>query len=330
MVGVPDISVLIPTRDRAASLGITLDCLSRAACADLKVEIVVIDNGSTDETCHTAESYKNRVNIQYLCTSAPSRNDYGKALALNCALDLGGLAGIIAVLDDDMSPHPDWFQAVSAICRRWLDKDIFTGRSYIIWPSEQLPGWAKDSRIRSWAFSVMDQGNQERVLERGRWFSGNHVWFRSRVFAGGRRLENTWNSDSANLILQLVEDGYEGIYTPEAVAGHRIQPSLLDETIIRNRAIMVGRTFAAARLRPYKSTVKQAVYFKRHPILSRLFCLINSARWLAFFGFASLRFQHDKRFLEQIVALERLVTYWSYLRVAPKVKEYRLFGVKAG
>ena len=63
---IPDISVLIPTCNRAASLGITLDCLSGAACDVLKADIVVIDNGSTDRTRHTVESYNTRLDMRYV------------------------------------------------------------------------------------------------------------------------------------------------------------------------------------------------------------------------------------------------------------------------
>lgn len=164
-----DISILIPTLNRAASLQVTLQCLGEAVCDDVAVEVVVIDNGSTDDTRRVVETFAARINARYLYQPSPI-GVYGKSHALNRALDRGALGSIIAVLDDDMSPHPGWIEGVRDICRRWPEKDIFTGRSYVIWPSGPVPAWATDARIHSWAFSVVDQGDRDAPLEKGRWY----------------------------------------------------------------------------------------------------------------------------------------------------------------
>ena len=321
MANPPDISVIISTRNRSDSLRVTLEALTRTDRAGLRVEVVVVDNNSGDDTRAVAESFIPTLSVRYLFE--PKTEIYGKSHALNRALDSGGLGDIVAVLDDDITPANDWFQGVHAICRRWPGKDIFTGKSRALWPQESLPGWARSSRIRGWIFSVAEYGDHDQPLEEGRWFSGNHFWFRSRVLGSGRRFKDIWLTEP-DFILQLVEDGYEGMYGPDAAVEHRVQPTLLDRSVAVRNAARVGRSYAELRLCPYKRKVKQARLFNEHPVVARLFCLANGARWWLAGRLAALDPDSDRRFVRTLVALERTTTYFELCRVANRMPEYRV------
>ena len=130
-----DISVIICTRNRAASLHKTLTCLADADRTGLDFEIVVVNNGGTDDTAEVVRSFEDIFKIRLLFE--PKQGVFGKSHALNRALDEGQLGNTVVVLDDDMSPHRDWFQGVKTLCDRWPDKDLFTGRSYVIWPRSE-------------------------------------------------------------------------------------------------------------------------------------------------------------------------------------------------
>lgn len=309
-----DISVVICTHNRASSLKETLRCLREADHRSLAIEVVVIDNNSIDSTCEVVESFREQLPIRYL--HEPKQ---GKSYALNRALDEGGLGEIIAFLDDDMSPHSDWFTGIKAICDRWPDCDYFTGHSHIIWPSDKKPAWAEDTRIRSWAFSVMGGAISDRPLPDGHWPSGNHFWIRSRSIANERRFPPIWVTEPA-FILKMADEGYRGVICPDAVAGHRIQPELLNEDVIRERAIQVGRGFATVRLSHSKRT-KQAVLLQKHPFLGRVFCVYSLMRWSFGYGIANLHFTKDARFAAKIVAVERLANYAHILRIARRVEK---------
>ena len=137
-------------------------------------------------TKEVVDSFRHLIPVRYLYE--PTVGVCGKSHALNRALDAGGLGEIIAVLDEDTSPHADWFQGVMSICERWPDKDIFTGDTYIIWPSGEVPGWAKKPKIHSWIFSGSVLAIQIQCYRTG---DGSWVWFRSRVLEGGRRFKDS-------------------------------------------------------------------------------------------------------------------------------------------
>ena len=102
-------SVVICTRDRAASLAETLACLSRLDAGGIEFEVVVVDNGSRDDTVARIGDFRDRLRIRSLHEPEP-----GKSHALNRALAAGGLGDVIAFLDDDMSPHRDWLRGVAS------------------------------------------------------------------------------------------------------------------------------------------------------------------------------------------------------------------------
>ena len=269
---VADISVVICTHNRAESLRETLACLARADKTGLRCEVVVVDNGSTDHTAIVAHETIPDLPIHYLIEPL-----VGKGHALNRALDDAPLGKIVAVLDDDMIPQPRWLLGVAAICQRWPDRDLFTGHSYVEWPQDEIPEWARFPQIHGWAFSVKNSSVGDRELGKGRWFSGNNFWFRSRVLTGGRRFPACWLTEP-EFQLELLEAGYNGISAPDAVVGRRIQPELLRLDIIQERGLRFGRETAEARLRPYRDSVHQAQQFKQHPLLARGFLCVAPAK----------------------------------------------------
>jgi glycosyltransferase involved in cell wall biosynthesis len=316
----PDISVIICTRNRSSSLKTTLECLARADRDGLRAELIVVDNGSKDDTKNAAESFRSWIPTRYLYE--PTLGAFGKSHALNRALDDGGLGKIVAVLDDDMSPCMDWFKGVTAICKRWPDKDIFTGSTYIIWPCDDVPAWARNAVVQRSIFSFLGFWTSDSPLQDGQWFGGNHFWFRSRVLEGGRRFKDKWLTE-ADFQFDLVEQGFHGVAGPDAVAGHRIQPALLQRNVAADRAKKLGEK-AWVCLQPYRKHVRQARLFHDHPLLARMFCLVDALRWRFLFLGSYLYPSKDWGFEHRLIALERMSLALEYLRVANRVEDYSL------
>ena len=318
----PRVSVIICTRNRSESLRITLECLASADRRGLDAEVVVVNSAGNDDTEVVARSFGHRIPVRYLYQ--PILGVYGKSHALNLAIDAGGLGEIIAVLDDDISPRQDWFQRVIAICGRWPDVDIFTGDTYVIWPGENVPGWATKSSLRSWIFSAQHSGESDSPMDDGRWFSGNHFWFRSRVLSLPTRFTDIWNCE-APFQLDLAELGCRGVISKDAVAGHRIQPALLDRQFVLDRARKVGATHAWIRLVPSRTRVKQARLLSEHPVLGRLFCVGNSLRWRLLHAMSYLYPSDASSFEHRLISLERMTTYLELWRVANRLDQYSIW-----
>lgn len=324
-----DISVIIPTRNRAESLRQTLACLAAAAKGTLRCEVTVVINGGVDVATESVVSeFSRQIHVRHVFEPQA-----GKAHALNRAIADVPLGAIVAVLDDDMSPDPNWCLGVKAICDRWPDRDIFTGRSRIIWPSEHVPAWCRHPKIEGWAYSVLDPGPKDNPMKPGRWFSGNHFWFRSRVLAsgvrfpvegydGGKHIE----IGEARFQLLLADRGYRGMAGPDATCGHRLQPELLEYDVIERRAKRVGRGLALARLYPFKAGIKQGVLLRKHPLLGRLFCYASVAGWSLVRVLLPRWVNNPDCAARRLEAIERAATYLGYLEIMRRVPDYWIFG----
>ena len=315
----PNITVIIPTHNRADSLRDTLECLASAKRDGIRVEIIVVDNAGNDHTREVAQSFAGRIPLRYLYE--PKVGVYGKSSALNRALDAGGLGELIAVLDDDMTPASNWFQAVVAISKRWPKKDIFTGHTYIVWPCENTPDWAKKTLLESWLFSSVSYAPPDYELPDGRWFSGNHLWFRSRALDHKPRFKDIWATEP-DFQLDLVERGFGGVASSEAVAGHRIQPMLLQRNMALERAKKTGICGAWLRLEPYRKRLKHARMLHDHPWLGRLYCILNLWQWRLFYLVSFLHLSDGERFANRLLTVERMAIYRELLRAANRLPDY--------
>jgi GT2 family glycosyltransferase len=102
------ISIIICTRNRAASLQRTLEVLAGVLPKDgFAIEIIVIDNGSTDDTPGVVSRFAlSHPGVKYVHEPKAS-----KALALN----RGGKEStgeILVWLDDDVHPQPGWLEGL--------------------------------------------------------------------------------------------------------------------------------------------------------------------------------------------------------------------------
>jgi glycosyltransferase involved in cell wall biosynthesis len=90
------LTVLLATRNGANVLPRTLDGYRRAARPPIGWKIVIVDNGSTDDTQQVIESFKSSLPLQRLGQPAP-----GKNRALNTGIK--AVEGRLAVITDDDS-----------------------------------------------------------------------------------------------------------------------------------------------------------------------------------------------------------------------------------
>lgn len=103
-VKVVTVSIIITTRDRAAHLQQTLDAIAQLSVpSDFDVELVVVDNGSNDETsCVVSSAKMENLNLVYLYEAAPGQTNARNAGMRKAKGD------IFLWADDDVRPPKDW------------------------------------------------------------------------------------------------------------------------------------------------------------------------------------------------------------------------------
>jgi glycosyltransferase involved in cell wall biosynthesis len=113
----PAVTVVVPTRGRAAYLEVTLGSLLRQRTRTPH-EILVVDDGATDGTRHVAA----RAGVR--CVS------HGRPRSLNAARNTGmreSRAPVVAFVDDDVEAPPGWLEALVTGAQSHPDAEAFGG-----------------------------------------------------------------------------------------------------------------------------------------------------------------------------------------------------------
>lgn len=106
------LSVIIPTRNRSDLLSMALLSLTRQTLAESQFEILIIDNGSTDNTAQITERYSTQLhNLKYFYEPEPGLHAGRHRGMLEAQND------ILVFADDDIEALPTWLESIqSAFC----------------------------------------------------------------------------------------------------------------------------------------------------------------------------------------------------------------------
>ena len=105
----PEISIIVPTYNRSASLLHTLTALSLQTMDKSRYEVIVVDDGSTDNTQQCVEQFA----MEHPDLSVIYRRhqtNLSKSAACNTGIRLAH-GNLVIITDDDIRPVEDWLEA---------------------------------------------------------------------------------------------------------------------------------------------------------------------------------------------------------------------------
>jgi glucosyl-dolichyl phosphate glucuronosyltransferase len=131
-------------------------------------EIVIVDNGSTDDTKKMVETYqKNQSNLNYFL-----EKELGLSNARNrAASEAQGV--YLAYTDDDCRLPADWLFKAERIVKR-INPDIFGG-PYFPFYLDEKPKWFKED------YGSRTLGDHERYLKNGEYLSGGNFFLKKEI-----------------------------------------------------------------------------------------------------------------------------------------------------
>jgi glycosyltransferase involved in cell wall biosynthesis len=249
------VSIVIATRNRGALLSQTLEVLAGQQWPVDQFEIIVSDNGSTDDTCAIVERAARREGspaVRYLFVAQA-----GKSHAVNAALELAR-GELVAFTDDDVQPEPEWIQALVGAVQD-TNADFVAGRIKPIWEVEP-PAWMSPALYG--VLAVPENGPVRLPIEGDRSGAmppathvmpiGANMAVRSAVIArlGGLRTDlgklsgSLRTGEDHEFFLRLLHAGCRGVYEPRALVGHFVPASRLERSYFRRWLYQNGRDVA--------------------------------------------------------------------------------------
>jgi GT2 family glycosyltransferase len=203
-----DLSVIVPVRDGAAALPRLFAGLEAQTLGRERFELIVVDNGSTDDTAAVARTSGATV----VAEERPNR-----ALARNrgAAASSGAL---LAFIDADCRPAPRWLEALGACLH---DAPLVAGRVEL--QTSTPPG-----RIER--FELLWRFDQERNVREHGWAASANLGMQRAAFdaIGGFDPAYRHIGEDVDLCLRAAASGFPLSYCDRAVVSHdaetRIRP----------------------------------------------------------------------------------------------------------
>ena len=204
----PGLSVIIPARDAAATIAEQLAALAQQTYRG-QWELIVVDNGSTDETRHIAERASSMLPLRVVAASRPGIN-----VARNAGV-YRATGSFLLFVDADDVVSPGWLAAMASAAESAdavagaLDRTMFTPATHSLPTRERSPGL---DQLPAWLGSTAGSNSGVRT-SLFRKLGGFDESYRG----GGDDLEFFWR-------VQLA--GYEVTSVPDAVVYYRERRTL--------------------------------------------------------------------------------------------------------
>lgn len=271
------LSVIIPTRNRAALLQMTLQSLLSQTLPRDSFEVLVIDNGSTDKTKQVAESVGQKLgNVRYFYDSTPGLH-VGRHLGMKMAK-----SDILVYADDDIEAFPSWLEAIA---------DSFHNQNVVLVGGKILPKFEADppdwimemwreniygKRILGY-LSILDLGNLITTIDPSYVYGCNFsvrksILDKTQGFHPDSMPEELirFRGDGESYVSRYIEKmRHKAIYHPNASIFHIVPASRLTESYFCRRSFLQGISDSYSLLRqglqPSRSRLKRMMYWFKSP-----------------------------------------------------------------
>jgi len=227
-----DASVVVCTRNRSRSLAQALDRLLQLEYPEDRWELIVVDNGSTDDTLAVAREVASTQPERVVVLEEP---EPGLSISRNRGIARAH-GQVVAFIDDDAIPEPDWLRGLLEILS--TDGVSVAGGPVVPMFRGQPPAWLTERYLPYLA--AWDRGSQVHDLTYNEYPRGVNIAFDRRVFDDfggfsphlGRKGRSLLSCEEIEICLRVERAGGRIVYAPRARVHHlteaeRITPGWL-------------------------------------------------------------------------------------------------------
>jgi glycosyltransferase involved in cell wall biosynthesis len=223
-----DVSVVVPTRNRAPLLRAALTSLLAQRAGSVRYEVLVVDNGSTDDTKAIVTELSDTGRLRYFFE--PRK---GPSYARNRGVE-ESLAPIVAFADDDVQVSESWVVQVHSSMNRHSDVDCVGGRVLPEWPREP-PHWAT-TKSHWGPLALADYGPHPIRINLAHplcLLTANMAVRRSAITAVGGFDPRYLRCQDHELQIRLWQAGFQCLYDPSLVVTSPVDVERLTKAYVR-------------------------------------------------------------------------------------------------
>jgi glycosyltransferase involved in cell wall biosynthesis len=243
-----DVSIVIGTYNRCRLLERAIECLV-AQPKDIRFEIIVVDNNSTDETCKVVNSFQQ--------SDFPVRYVFEPHQGISHARNAGIIhsrSPIVAFTDDDVRVAPDWVSTIKKTFDAHPEIGFIGGKVLPVWNAPP-PAWL--TRNHWGPLGVQDHGDSEFYLEPSRVTGviGANLVVRREVFdhVGTFSLKvqlvkgGIGMMEDHEYVTRMWRGGIVGLYVPQLLVEAPVESERMKKKYHRRWHKGHGRSYAILR-----------------------------------------------------------------------------------
>jgi len=211
----PKISILIPARNEEQYVAATINHALNLIWPEL--EIIVINDGSTDSTSEILEQFANYPSVQVLHHESPQ----GKSQSLNEAIELAS-SELVLILDADSEPAANALERMAAHFIMSDDIAAVTGNPRVI----NIPNLLSKMQAIEFSSTISTLRRGQCAWGRINTVSGIMTMFRRSVLLEQGGFEPLQPTEDIELTWRIHRAGYRCIYEPAAQVGMFVPTTL--------------------------------------------------------------------------------------------------------
>lgn len=276
-----NLSVIIPTCNRSRLLQNALESILKQTYSKEKFEVIIIDNGSTDDTRDVVMSYKSKIpNLIYHYDERP-----GLHIGRHDGYNLSS-SDLLVFADDDIEAFPTWLEAIS---------DDFNDPNIVMVGGKNLPKYEEKPPfwvLKKWyevveeghcvqTLSLIDFGDNKRLISPFYIFGCNYS-VRKKIIkeAGGfhpdgmpSNLVEFRGDGEGNISKYVYQNGMSALYDPLASVYHFVPRGRMTIDYFCQRSFRFGIEKSYLNLRSKNKEYGQSFFIKTKKVISS--CIIR-------------------------------------------------------
>lgn len=237
-------SLILASHNGASTLPRTLDALTRVKRPRQGLEIIAVNNASTDESQALLEAYAAKLDLKVLVEPRQ-----GKSFALNMGIE-AAKGDLIVFTDDDVIPDDDWLIGYENAANKFPGAAVFAGQVRHEW-DVRPPAWLEHLAAIGKSYAGTPVELTDEPVSPGIVKGCNFMVRRSALgatrfsedpgtnFCGQGR--SVGGEDTA-FARELAEKGGEVRFAPDACLRHIVRKDQIGVWPVFSRYVRIGRT----------------------------------------------------------------------------------------
>lgn len=236
-----DISVVVCTYNRAEMLRDTLESWLSLQNTRFKVELIIVDNNSTDHTAQVVESFRSVYpsRLHYICEA-----NVGLSYARNRGIKEAS-GKIVAFVDDDVFFDKDWLKEVLKAFNSHKEISCVGGNTIPKFDAAK-PSWITGNVLK--LYGSTGSGDHDKFMIFPEYPVGLNMAFRNEVFTQvgefntklGRIKNSLLSNEEREIFYRISKADLKVLYASKAILYHRIPRDRMSKSWVFKRFYWQG------------------------------------------------------------------------------------------